>query len=284
MLIASGFSLFHLIPGLSGEGTPFHGDAWVIAMAWTVAAVVIVGALITRVSLNAALSRPGIEKYFADSRFTPRTIAEVFGEGLFGLVRDILGEADAKKFFPYLAALFVYLFVCNAIGLIPGLASPTGNISHNVALAIVTFLVFNGVGLGRDAIGYIKHLLGPVTTIKPSVDPMAFVITLGLAPLLFVIEVFGLTLRPFTLSVRLTANMFGDHSVFGAMSDLSPVWVPVPAIFLGFGLFVSFIQAFVFTLLTTIYISLSKPHHEDHEGHDDDGHGAGHGHDHAHAH
>jgi F-type H+-transporting ATPase subunit a len=81
-----------------------------------------------------------------------------------------------------------------------------------------------------------------------------------IGPLLFSIELIGLFIRPVTLSLRLTGNIFGDHTVFGIMSDLVPIGVPV--IFLGLGSFVAFMQAFVFSLLSTIYIGLSLPHHE----------------------
>jgi len=82
-----------------------------------------------------------------------------------------------------------------------------------------------------------------------------------MAPLIFIIEVIGLVVRPATLTIRLTGNMFGDHTVFSIMSDLVPWGVPVP--FLGLALIVSFIQAFVFSLLTVIYIALSVPHHDE---------------------
>ena len=84
---------------------------------------------------------------------------------------------------------------------------------------------------------------------------------------LFVVSAINMS----TVNLRITANMYGDHQVYTSMADLFPIGVP--AVFLGFGLFVSFIQAFVFTLLTTIYIGLAKPH-DDH-GHDDE-HGHAH--------
>jgi F-type H+-transporting ATPase subunit a len=287
-MFASGFTFFQLIPAIDHDTllapVGIHEETWLVFMAWFVCALVITGGVIARMGLEKAKSRPGLDAYLADAMPTPRTLAEVLGGALYGLFKDILGDADARAFFPYLGSLFVYLLCSNAIGAIPGFMPPTENLNNNVGMAVIVFLVFNFVGFSRAPIGYIKHLLGPVSTISPSAEPVPFLITLSISWLIFIIEVFGLVLRPFTLTVRISANMTGDHAVFGAMSDLFPYGVP--AIFIGFGLFVSFIQAFVFTLLTTIYISLSKPH-DDH----DEGHGEGHdhdhdqpGHDHAHAH
>jgi F-type H+-transporting ATPase subunit a len=79
---------------------------------------------------------------------------------------------------------------------------------------------------------------------------------------MFVIEFIGVVVRPVSLSLRLFGNMTGDHLVLGIFSDLVPLVVPVA--FMALGIFVSFIQAFVFSLLTTIYIGLSLPQHEEH--------------------
>jgi len=288
MAFASGFTIFQLIPGVGDDtllaGLGIHEDTFVLFMAWFVCLLLIGMAGIARMSLDRARQRPGIQAYMANDKLDPRTIAEVYGSAFLGLVSDILGKDDGERFFPYLAALFAYIFVSNVIGLVPGFLPPTDNMSNNIGMALLSFLVFNYVGLSRDPIGYVKHLFGPAAQMSPSKELVPFLITASIAPMIFAIEVFGLLLRVFTLSVRLTANMFGDHAVFSTMSTLAPFGVP--AVFIGFGIFVSFVQAFVFTLLTTIYISLSKPHEHEHDdehgGHDHD-HDAP-GHDHAHAH
>ena len=289
-MFASVFTVFHLIPAVDHDrllaGVGIHEETFLVFLAWLACAVLIAGGLLARMGLERAKARGGLDAYLADASPTPRTIAEVLGGALYSLFRDILGDADARLFFPYLAALFMYLFTCNALGAFPALAPPTDNVSNNVGMALIVFLVFNFVGMSRDPIGYIKHLFGPVATMSPSKELVPFLITGAIGPFIFLVELFGLVLRPLTLTVRISANMFGDHAVFATMSHLFPIGVP--AIFIGFGLFVSFIQAFVFTLLTTIYISLAKPHdHEDHEhaGHDDHGghDHAGHDHDHAHS-
>lgn len=162
---------------------------------------------------------------------------------------DVLDPREVKTFFPFVGALFVYIFVSNLLGLIPGLLPPTDNVNNNVGMAFGVFLLFNFVGLSRDPVGYIKHLWGPVW---------------WLGVLMFPIELISLLFRPVSLTLRLTGNLFGDHLVFNIMSGLAPALVPVA--FLLLGSIVAVMQAFVFALLTSIYISLSLPHHEHDEG------------------
>lgn len=240
VLVASGFSWFAL------TGAPEPYPLWITA--WVVCGLLVVGALIARMGLQRAMARPGLERYFPDERLTPRTFVEVYASALLGLMREIMGEKDARIFFPLIGALFGYILANNLFGLVPGVIPPTENINANFGMALIVFLTFNAVGLIRDPKGYVLHLFGPVWWIGPA---------------LFVIECIGLLVRPVSLSLRLTGNIFGDHTVFGMMSALMPHWlIPVPAIFLGLGLLVSFIQAFVFSLLTMIYIGLATPHHE----------------------
>lgn len=258
MTVASGFTWFHLIPAIGHDellaSVGIHDGTWAVVTAWMVCGLLIVGALIARQGLVAATNRPGLERWFADDRLTARNLAEVVVGSLLGLVSDVVGKREAPYFFPLIGGLFLYIFTCNILGVIPGLMPPTENINANVGMSLVVFLVFNAVGLLRDPKGYLKHMWGPVFLI---------------GPLLFSIELIGLFIRPVTLSLRLTGNIFGDHTVFGIMSDLVPIGVPV--IFLGLGSFVAFMQAFVFSLLSTIYIGLSLPHHE-HAHADDDSH------------
>jgi F-type H+-transporting ATPase subunit a len=171
---------------------------------------------------------------------TPSTIFEVATEGILGLMENVLGER-AQKYFPLIGSLFIYILVCNMIGLIPGLAPPTDNINTNAACAILVFLYYNYLGIKEQGLlNYFKHFLGPV---------------LWLGPLMLVIELISHLVRPVSLSVRLFGNMTGDHLVLGVFSKLTPFLVPI--IFLGLGLFISFIQAFVFSLLSIVYIGLA---------------------------
>ena len=169
-------------------------------------------------------------------------------ENLLGLMRGIVG-ADAPKYLPLIGSLFIYIFLCNVLALIPGFLPPTDNINTNFACALTVFVYYHVMGIRTHGLkGYLKHFMGPI---------------LWLGPLMFVIEMIGHLVRPVSLSLRLFGNITGDHLVLGIFSDLVPIFVPV--IFLALGLFVSFIQAFVFSLLSTIYISLATAHEE--EGH-----------------
>jgi len=174
------------------------------------------------------------------AKATPATLFEVVVEALLNLMEGVLGER-AWKFFPLIGGLFIYILTCNLIGLIPGMTPPTENINTNAACAILVFLYYNYLGIKEHGIkNYLKHFMGPV---------------IWLGPLMLVIELISHMVRPLSLSVRLFGNMTGDHMVLGVFSELTPLFIPV--IFLGLGLFVSFIQAFVFSLLSIVYISLA---------------------------
>ena len=171
------------------------------------------------------------------------SIFEVVTEGALGLMEATMGDR-AAQFLPLIGTLFLYIFVCNFIGLIPGLVPPTENINTNAACALVVFLYYNYQGVKTHGFtNYMKHFLGPV---------------IWLGPLMLVIELISHAVRPVSLSVRLFGNITGDHMVLEVFTDLTKLFIPV--IFLGLGLFVSFIQAFVFSLLSMIYIALATEH------------------------
>jgi F-type H+-transporting ATPase subunit a len=164
-------------------------------------------------------------------------------EKLYGLTESVIGHHDAPLYFPVIGSLFVFIFTCNLIGLIPGLLPPTDNMNTTLALGIFVFLYYNYVGLRANGIGYLKHFLGPM---------------LWLAPLMLIIELASHIFRPLSLALRLRGNIMGDHVVLSVFSGLVPYLLPV--IFYGIGVFVAFIQAFVFVLMTMVYISLSTAH------------------------
>lgn len=251
-MIASGFTWFHLIPAvdedslLAGAGL----DHSYVYLHTGLACLLLIGfAVLGRMGLERAKARSDVERYFPPEGLSALTIGELLVDGLRGLMGDLLTAADVRAFFPLIVGIFLYIFTCNIMGIFPGFLPPTENINTNAGMATVAFLVFNFVGLSRDPGGYVKHLWGPV---------------LWLGPLLFPIEVLSLFIRPFSLTIRLTGNMFGDHMVFTIMSGLMPLLLPVAL--LALAVLVSTIQAFIFSLLTTVYISLSVPHHDhDHD-------------------
>jgi len=165
-------------------------------------------------------------------------------ERLLLLCESVMGE-EGKRFFPLIGALFIYIFVSNIMGLIPGFLPPTDSLNTNLACALTVFVFYNYQGFRAHGLKYLKHFMGPVW---------------WLAPIMVVIELVSHLVRPVSLSVRLFGNINGDHLVLGIFSGLLPIGIPV--IFLFLGLFVSLVQAFVFTLLSMVYISLATAHEE----------------------
>ncbi len=256
MAFASGFTWFHLIPAIDHDtlipGVPYDS---VLVHTLLVCAALIVFGVAGRMGLEAAKRRPGLEAYAPDDRLNFRTLAELIAEFITTITQGMLQKRDAAMFFPLICALFVYIFTCNILTIFPGFSPPTDNISTNVGMALIVFVTFNVMGLARDPVGYVKHLWGPV--------PL-----LGL--LLFPVEVFSLCLRPFTLSFRLAVNLFADHLVYGIANDMLFV-LAFPLMFLA--ILVSLVQAFVFSLLSVVYLSLALPHgHDDGEHHGEGGH------------
>jgi F-type H+-transporting ATPase subunit a len=148
-----------------------------------------------------------------------------------------------RFFFPLIATLGVYIFVCNFMGLIPGFEAATSNLNTTAALAVPVFLATHIWGIKIHKFGYIKHFVGPVRSLP----------ALPLMILMFVIEVIGHIARPLTLSVRLFGNMVAKHKIIIILGILAPAFVPTAI--LGLGVLVSVIQAFVFVLLTTLYLA-----------------------------
>ena len=256
LLQSATFSWFHLVPGvLSGEllaplGVHDHEGHTAVAVlgAWLVCGFVILLALGARMQLAQARAQGGTLQYVPAAGFSLRNLFEIYVSAIRNLAGSMLDAHDTKKFFPLFGGLFIYIFFCNLLGVLPGMLPPTENISNNFAMASVVLVTYLAVGLGRNPGPFLKHMAGPV---------------LWLAPLIMAIELLGLlVIRPGSLSLRLMGNIVGDHMVLGIMSDLTKAIIP--SIFLGLGIFVSFLQAFVFTLLSIIYISMSIVHDDHH--------------------
>lgn len=265
LLAGEHFSWFQLIPGFDhessvGKSMGLHevGDAAFIPTAWAMVLVVLGFAGLARMGLESAKARQGTDKYLPDSGLSFRNIGEVLTEGLYNMVHGVLGEKETKNFFPLIASFFTYIFFSNIVSFIPGFGPITGNFSSNLALGLVSFLAFNYAGFSRDPVNYLKHLAGPIAV---------------LMPVFFALETLSLCIRPLSLTFRLTVNIFVDHLLqmiarqigSGFLGVVGEVLAPVPLYFLG--LLVCFMQAFVFALLSTIYVSMSVPHGEHHDAH-----------------
>lgn len=258
---ASNFTWYQLVPGFEDGGSvgtalglhDGHG-AFVILTAWGIVFALLGAAFIARMSLQSALAKGGTAAFVPDSGLSIRNIFEVILEWQYDLIHGMIGK-ETKNFFALIATLFLYVLASNLSGFIPGHLPPTENFSHNLALAICVFLVFNYAGLSRQGFGYIKHLAGPI---------------LVLSPAFLVLETISLLVRPVSLTVRLGVNISVDHLLQGIARTLGDSFLgvvgaatlPVPLYFLG--LLVCVVQAFVFALLTTIYVSLSVAHADEH--------------------
>lgn len=168
--------------------------------------------------------------------------AELVHEFVSDQGESIIGHGY-ERFVGYLSALVLFILAMNLIGLVPGLESPTSNVVVPLGLALVTFFYYQYHGIRENGGSYIKQFLGPVW---------------WLSPLLFIIEVISHCARVLSLTVRLYANMFAGDLVTLAFFSLIPIGVPL--VFLGLHLVVSLVQAYVFMLLATIYLSLAVSH------------------------
>lgn len=185
------------------------------------------------------------------------------------MITSIIGE-HGYRHLPVVATFGVLILVSNLMGQFPLFMSPTASVNVTFALGISSFVYYNYIGISENGLlGHLKHFAGPRLPLA-----MALIIT----PLIFVIELISNSIRPFTLGVRLFANMFSDEQVFVQITNLAPPFTQflVPLLLTLLGVFVAFVQAFVFTLLSMIYIGeVSHAPHDDHghEEHADAGHG-----------
>ncbi|MDA8090669.1 MAG: F0F1 ATP synthase subunit A [Nitrospiraceae bacterium] len=201
-----------------------------VSFAFLASAILIAVGIMIRVSMK--LVPQGIQN-----------VIETIAEAMHVLVMDNLGHEWGGKFFPLIATLFMYILVGNFFGLIPGFFSPTANINMTASMAVPIFLATHYYGLRVHGFNYIKHFLGPIRSI----------LALPLMALMFAIEVISHLARPLTLSVRLFGNMIAKHIILIVLALLVPLLIP--DFILVLGLVVSIVQAFVFTLLSTLYLA-----------------------------
>lgn len=198
-----------------------------------------------------------------------RNIAELIVQLIVSQSDAIIGKAG-RKYVPFFGTFFFFILLSNLMGLLPGFAPPTANLNTTIGLALVSFFGYNVIGVREQGVAYFKHFVGPMTSLPGSslVSKLAFIPLLLLSvAFFFILEVFSHGFRPVSLSLRLFGNMMGDHEVIGAFIGLTKLVVPVA--FYLMGTLVSLIQAFVFTLLSMIYVALAVSH-----GHDEE-HGQG---------
>ncbi len=163
---------------------------------------------------------------------------EIVISGMEEFMVDITGE-EGRWFFPIIATIFIYIAVCNLLGLVPGMFPPTASINTTLSCAIPVFLFTHYIGIKYHGIKYIKHFLGPVWWLVPIILP---------------IELIGHLARILSLSFRLFGNITGHELVLAILFMLAGAFfAPLPI--MAMGIFVSFVQAFVFFLLSTMYFA-----------------------------
>lgn len=222
---------------LSAVGYHVHDAAkpwsnWMSMLLLTIALLMVLAAVVGR---GLSVDKPG-------------KLQLVF-EGIYGFLRDqardVIGHGY-QKYVPMFATFFIFILAGNLLGVIPSFESPTMYYVVPAGIAILSFLYYNAMGIKEmGLLGHLKHFAGPLW---------------WLAWFMFPLEIISHCIRPVSLTIRLYANMFAGEQVTIGFLSLAPYVVPV--IFMGLHVFVSFVQAFIFTLLSMVYVSMAVTHEE----------------------
>lgn len=212
---------------------PLHPHA-PITNAFAMELLIFAGLLLYFVVVRFSLSveKPGAVQHFSEMthEFVTEQSEAIIGHGY-------------ERFTAYLTVLALFILIANLMGLVPGLESPTAYAVVPLGFAIVTFLYYHYHGIRANGFGYIRQFLGPVW---------------WLYPLMLPIEIISHFARVLSLTVRLYANMFAGDMVTLAFFSLVPIGIPL--VFLSLHLAVAVIQAYVFMILATVYLSLAVAH------------------------
>jgi F-type H+-transporting ATPase subunit a len=156
-------------------------------------------------------------------------------------------EHGGAKYVNFFGTLFIFILFMNMIGIIPGFESPTMTAAVPAGCAMAVFMYYNYMGFREHGVGkYLKHFAGPMP---------------ALAPLMIPIELISHLARPLSLTIRLYANMFAGEQV--TMAFLGLTYLVLPSLFMGLHAFVAFLQAFIFMLLTILYVGAAVGHEEE---------------------
>ena len=206
---------------------------------WIVMGLLLIFGVLARRALNAAS-----DPMSPDDGITLRGIGEVMTEWLDGFVANVSELHGARKFVPFFGCIFVFILAANFFGLIPGMEPPTGDTDLTLALGAICFAFYIYQGFKSQGASYLKSFLGPM---------------LLLAPLMLPIEVADNLFRPFSLGVRLFANMFADHQVMSIFTRYT--YLLIPLAFYALGALVCVVQALVFTILSITYVRMASASH-----------------------
>jgi len=214
---------FTILPALHLPGLTPH-QALLVEYTWLTMAVIIValvGAIVTLKKVPGGF----------------QNAVELLTSFIENYIVDIIGQ-KGLRYFPLVITAFTFILVANYIGLIPGFLSPTASLNTTVAWALVVFFFYQYLGISKKGLNYFKHFLGPVP---------------AMAPFMVFIEIIGEFARPFSLSVRLFANIFCGEVIIKLLFGIFAVGLPVIWMFWD-SLITIPLQAFIFSLLTMVYV------------------------------
>ena len=176
-----------------------------------------------------------------------QSILELIIQAFENLLVDTIGERG-KKYLPLIGTIGLFIFFCNILGLVPGFMSPTSKLNVTLSCALAVFVYYHWQGIkSQGFFKYLKHFTGPIPV---------------LAPLLLPIEIISHLSRPVSLSIRLFGNIFAEELLIMVIASIIPFFLPLP--FMAIAIFTATIQAFVFVLLSCIYIGGAVAHEEEH--------------------
>ena len=243
-MAAGHYTFFHNVPSLFGfpEGFFAEGEKFILATALA-AILIAIGAKATSLIRRSKDLTPLV---VPPRRLTLFNFFDVMVES-FAKFQDSLLGPENRHYLPFTGSVFLFILFSNLLGLVPGFPAITTTVWINVGMAVVVFVYFNLQGVKANGLfGYLKHF-GAGTP-------------LWIAWMVFPIEIISTLLRILTLNLRLYWNISADHMVLGTFTEMVPFLLPV--VFYAFGTFVCFMQAFVFTTLTMVYILLATQHEE----------------------
>lgn len=190
--------------------------------------------------LKRYILKMGVEK---PSRI--QSMVEVVVKGLMDMMDDIIGHKAGEKFLPIVGAFAFFIFFCNISGLFFFLNPATSNPNTTFALSLTAFFLYHIQGISKHKAGYIKQFLGPM---------------LAMAIIIFPVEVISHSVRALSLGLRLYGNMFGEHTISGFISNMAPIFAPLPMMALG--LIAATMQTFIFVVLFMVYVggALAEEH------------------------
>jgi F-type H+-transporting ATPase subunit a len=176
-----------------------------------------------------------------------QSVLEMIIDTFEGLLTDIVGK-QGKKFLPMIATIGLFILSCNLLGLIPGFMSPTTKWNVTAGCALCVFVYYHWQGIkAQGFFKYLKHFTGPIPF---------------MAPLMLPIEIISHFSRPLSLSIRLYGNIFAEELLIVVIASIIPFFLPLP--FMAIAIITGTIQAFVFVLLSCIYIAGAVAHEEEH--------------------